>query len=92
MMQLSPVLALVLALCAFGCGNKCDELVSTLTDCVPGDLGGEETDETEEDPAGDTECSGDDEACATCVLESKVDLCVAYGEALDACRSSGDCQ
>ncbi len=92
MKQLSPFAGLLFALFAFGCGNKCDELVSTLADCVPGDLGGEETDETEEEPAGDTECSGDDEACATCVLEAKIDLCVAYGEALEACRTSGDCK
>ncbi len=91
MMQLSRFLGFVLALCAFGCGNKCDELVSTLADCVPGDVGGGETEETE-DPAGDTECSGEDEACATCVLESKIDLCLAYGDALAACQGSGDCK
>jgi len=85
-------LVLVLALLGAGCGNKCDELVGTLTDCVTGEVGADETDETEEDPAGDPECSGDDEACTTCVLESKLDLCVDYGVALAGCRESGDCK
>lgn len=92
MKQLSPFAGLLFALFAVGCDNKCDELVGTLADCIPGDVGGEETDETEEDPEGDTECSGEDEACATCVLEAKIDLCTAYGEALEGCRASGDCK
>ena len=92
MKPLSPFTALLFSILALGCGNKCDELVSTLSDCIPGDVGSDETDETEEDPEGDTECSGDDEACSTCILEAKIDLCVAYGEALEGCRSSGDCK
>jgi hypothetical protein len=87
-----PGIVFALALLGAGCGNKCDELVDALADCVIGEIGADETDETEEDPAGDPECSGDDEACSTCVLESRLDLCVDYGEALAGCRESGDCK
>ena len=62
-----------------------------LTDCVSGDPGAEETDETEE-PTGDAECSGEDESCATCILEQRVDLCTEYGDALAACRTAGECE
>jgi len=79
-----------LALAAAGCENKCDELVTTLTDCVSGEIGADETEETEE-PAGDAECNDQDTTCATCVLEAKLDLCVSYGEALAGCRAAGEC-
>ena len=82
---------LLLGLGVAGCENKCDELVSVLTDCVGGDVGAEETEETD-DPTGDTECSGDDETCATCILEKKVDLCTEYGVALAQCRADGECE
>lgn len=82
----------VLALAALGCENKCDELVTVLTDCVSGEVGAAETDETEEEVEGDNECSSDDSACATCVLESKMDLCVDYGTALAECRAAGSCE
>jgi hypothetical protein len=88
---LTLVPAGALALVAIGCENKCDELVTTLTDCVSGEVGADETEETEE-PAGDAECNTEDSVCATCVLEAKLDLCVQYGEALEACRAAGECE
>lgn len=81
----------VLLMTGVGCQNKCDELVSVLTDCVSGEVGAEETDETEEEP-GDAECSSEDESCSTCILESKMDLCVDYGKALQSCRDAGECE
>ncbi|MBK6513712.1 MAG: hypothetical protein IPM79_30130 [Polyangiaceae bacterium] len=77
---------------ATGCENKCDELVTVLADCVSGDVGAGETNETVDDPSGDTECSSADSTCSTCILESKLDLCVDYGAALAQCRESGDCE
>ncbi|MFO0548268.1 MAG: hypothetical protein U0271_07780 [Polyangiaceae bacterium] len=73
-----------------GCETKCDELVGVLTDCVSGNTGADETDPT--DPGTDPECSAEDDACATCILESKLDLCSQYGEAIQTCRDTGECQ
>lgn len=87
----AALLCACLLLLASGCENKCDELVTVLTDCVSSDVGAGESDETTDDPTGDAECSGDDSACATCILESKLDLCVDYGLALQQCRDAGEC-
>ena len=62
-----------------------------LTECTSGEVGADETEETEE-PAGDAECNTEDAVCSTCVLEAKLDLCVSYGEALATCRDAGECQ
>lgn len=88
------LLLVVLALAAAalgGCSNKCDELVTTLTDCVGSDVGASDTAETDNTRA-DTECGAEDEQCASCVLAAKLDLCTDYGAALAQCQSSGDCQ
>ncbi len=87
----APFPWLLAAVWLTACDNKCDELVGVLTDCVVGQVGAEEDEETA-DPAGDAECSSTDSACATCILESKLDLCVEYGVALEGCRASGDCE
>lgn len=89
--HLNFALGALVAVFATGCENKCDELVTVLTDCQSGDPGGGETDETDE-PEGDAECSSEDAACATCILESKTDLCLEYGEALATCRDAGECE
>ncbi|NUP10304.1 MAG: hypothetical protein HOW73_30000 [Polyangiaceae bacterium] len=94
-MTSTRLLALACVVAAFGtgCENKCDELVTVLTDCVSSEVGADgETDETDEDPTADNECSSEDASCATCILESKLDLCVDYGTALAECRSAGECE
>ena len=80
--------ALSVAVAFTGCGSTCDDLVSSLADCV-GDVGASETETTNE--RTDDLCDADEEGCAACILASKVDLCTAYGEALAACRDSGEC-
>jgi hypothetical protein len=85
---------LLLAAALAGCENKCDELVTVLTECVGSEVGApaEPDDEDDEIPGGDAECSGNDSSCATCVLESKHNLCTEYRTALAECRAAGECE
>ena len=80
--------ALMVAAFAAGCGSTCDDLVSSLADCV-GEVGASET-ETTNERTNDL-CDADEEACAACILASKIDLCTEYGVALGGCRDSGEC-
>jgi hypothetical protein len=89
MARVAWVWTLFLGAAVAGCGNTCDDLVATLADCV-GDVGASETDETTNERTDDV-CDADEEACATCVLASKIDLCTEYGEALAGCREAGEC-
>jgi hypothetical protein len=81
--------ALTSGILACGCGSTCDDLISTLADCV-GDVGATETNDTANERTNDV-CDSDEEACASCILASKRDLCAEYGTALAECRESGEC-
>lgn len=88
-LQVRPILAaLALGAGLSGCGSTCDDLVAALAECV-GDVGASDTETTNE--RTDDLCDADEEACAACILASKIDLCTDYGDALAACRASGEC-